>query len=191
MNASAGNVFSIRELSGSQTTFVDEEDVAGLEHALWKRLKELPEAATLSVSFAGVTIASGAARKLLERALRRVQSGELRGRALVLDHIRGTSSYNVRAMLISEKLWAVARIDGKSATLIGDAKDDALKTTFEFVASRDDATARDVQDHFKLNTVAAATNRLARLQRIGAVRRDGPRPLEGGGIEYVFTAVAR
>src|SRR6185437_15905303 len=160
MNTRAEDIFAIRELAANRTTFMDEEDVAGLEPKLWSQLKQLREGATLRVSFAGVKMASGAARKLLDRVLRRIQSGELRGRGLVLDDLSRSVSYNIRVMLLSEKLCAVARVDGAPPTLLGDVEE-ALKSTFEFVATRDDATARDIQDHFKLNTVAAATNRLA------------------------------
>lgn len=169
-------------------TLMDEEDVEELERKLMGRLQALPPGGTLRVSFVGVRIASGAARKLLVPALRYVQSAEGRGRTLVLDELSGSTPYNVRAMLRSEELAAVVRDAGGRPALDG-AVDAALESTFAFVAGRPEATAHDVQGHFGLQTVAAATNRLARLHRLGALRRDGPRPLPAGGIEYVYTAV--
>lgn len=168
-------------------SFFVAEEIVEIEQLLLDTLASSPPGAVVTVNFLGVRIASEAARQLLKRALLRLGSGELEDRFLILDHL-GRSHYSVEAMLRLEGLTAVERTpDGPR--LIGKV-DSVAAATFEFVASQGEVTAKAILQQFKLQNIAAATNRLTALTKSALVRRTGPRPLPSGGREYVFTAVS-
>lgn len=106
---------------------------------------------------------------------------------MVLSRL-GRGFYNIKVMLDSEHLSAVVRGDDGRSKLIGDVEP-AVSETYDYIARRSSATARDVQKAFDLNTVAAATNRLAKLVKIGAVQRVGQESVEGGGMQYRYAPV--
>lgn len=166
--------------------FFGEEQTAQAELRLLSALESLPQGGLIVIDFAETRIASEAARQLLKRALLRLGSGELEDRFVVLDHVE-PSRYSVDAMLRREGLTAVERT-ASGPRLIG-KQDPVAVATFEFVAGGDEVTAKAVMDKFDLQNIAAATNRLSSLAKMGLVRRTGPRPLPTGGREYVFAAV--
>jgi hypothetical protein len=181
-------IFHVREYAEvDRREFMWDEEVVPMERALLLRMDQLSPGDTLVVNFDGVSMSSDAARRLLKRTILRVQGGEWSDRAVVLDRL-GRGRYNVKVMLQSEHLAVVARNEKGAATLLGDAEPAAIDT-YELLAKRSSATARDVLKAFSLNTVAAATNRLARLAKIGAVRRVGQESVEGGGLQYRYAAV--
>jgi len=161
-------------------------DALPAEAALLERLASLPEDALLVVDFAKVRIASEAARQLLRRALIRTMSGEYRNRFLVLVNL-DRSRYSVDAMLRLEELTVVLRTP-TGPSLLG-KKDRVSAETFDFVASGEAVTAKMVMDHFALQNIAAATNRLSSLAKQALVIRFGPRALPTGGREYLYAAV--
>jgi hypothetical protein len=180
-------VFYVRDYAGKRKDFMWEEEVTAIERALLQQIEKLGPFGTLVVNFEGVTLASDAARRLLKRAIQRIQGGDWKDRAIVLTGLaRGV--YNVRVMLLSEQLAVVARGESGRATLMGDAEP-AVTETYDFLVSRGSGTARDVQNAFGLNTVAAATNRLIRLAKLGAARRIAQESVEGGGMQYRYAAV--
>ena len=150
------------------------------------RLNELPAGALLIVDFTGVRAASEAARQLLRRAILRLASGELDDRFLVLDHLE-KCRYSVDAMLEKEALVAVERT-AEGPKLRG-AVEGVASETYAYVASQDAVTAKQVFDHFQLQGLAAATNRLTTLAKLGVIRRTGVRSLAGGGREFLYGAV--
>lgn len=188
MNTGERNeVFDIYHHTNPQTEFMWEKDVTDLEAELMRRVAGLRQGDTLVVDFSKIGMSSGAARQFLKRVLVRIQGGDLHGRGLVLRSL-GRGLYDIQAMLEWEGLTAVAQNDRGEPTLIG-AADQALLETYQFLAKRSSVVAREVRDEFGLKTVAAATNRLVRLASIGAVRRVGQEPAEGGGLQYRYAAM--
>lgn len=166
-----------------------DEDAAPAEKRLLAMLEELPSGGVLEVDLSGVKLASDASRRLLRRALLRLSRGELDDRALVIVGLE-YGTYNLRVMLESEGLTAVERpVDGSAPRLIGKV-DSAVRETYDYICSRTRTTAQDVLKHFELLTIAAATNRLTRLKQLGLARRVEQEPVEGGGRQYVYVAVA-
>ncbi len=162
------------------------EEAAPLEAALLDRLAALPPGGLLAVDFERTRIASEAARQLLRRAILRITSGEFEDRFLVLTHL-DRSRYSVDAMLRREGLTTVERTP-EGPVLIGQVERVAAET-FAFASTKDAVTASMVYDHFELQGIATATNRLTSLAKAALVRRAGPRPLPSGGREYVYSAV--
>jgi len=92
-------------------------------------------------------------------------------------------------MLRLEGLTVVERVaQGHPAALLGKV-DPVMKETYDFLARTGQATARDLVEEFKLNTVSAATNRLTNLSGMGLARRVAQEGLPGGGVQYRFAPV--
>lgn len=179
--------FIIRDLlpSGVSSLFTHDE-AAGLEKQLLSRLETLPAGSLLPVDFEGIRIASEAARQFLRRAVVRLTSGELEDRYIVLTRL-GASRYSVKVMLLGERLVMAHRgLDGPE--LLGQLEPSAIET-FAFVSAKGITSARDVFAHFKLASIAAATNRLSALSKLALIRRVSQRPIRGGGREFLFAAV--
>jgi hypothetical protein len=121
--------------------------------------------------------------------LRRVAGGELAGRHVVLTDV-GRSRYNLEAMLKTEGLTVVERRPGEQggSVLMGRV-DPAVRDTYLFMVTHGETTARDVKEHFALETTSAGTNRLTTLAKLGLARRVAERAVDGGGREYVYQAV--
>lgn len=192
MSTSGGSrtahVLRVIDVAKGRNEFMWPAEVAPLKAELTTRLAKISQGENLVVDFTDVGMSSGAAREFLSRALSQLQQGgALHGRGLVLRGL-GRGRYDVKVMLESENLTAVAVDDKGRASLIGSAEDAAVKT-YEFVASKPVTLAREVRDAFDLRSVAAATNRLVRLADMGVVRRIGQEPAEGGGLQYLYAAV--
>lgn len=180
--------FVVRVAAGKPADILFKGDEAAPhEEALLKRLETLPLGSLLAVDFGNVLISSEAARRLLRRALRRILSGELEDRYLLLDHL-GPSRYNIEVMLKGEGLTMVERTEEGGAVLLGPVEP-AVRQTYEFLRERLVVTARDLQDGLGLPTISAATNRLTTLAKLALARRVGEEPVPGGGRQYVYAAV--
>jgi hypothetical protein len=189
MNAFTSEIpFPVRAAAGKnvRSLFTSDEGAA-VESALLEQMENLPAGALLVVDFSGVRTASEAARRILRRALHRIAGGELADRYLVLAGL-GASLYNVDVMLRGEELTAVDRSDGPRPQLRGQV-DPAMRDTYEFMLTRPSVTAKMVQEHFGLQNISTATNRLTNLARLGLARRVDHRPVSGGGREYVYAPV--
>ena len=167
---------------------ISEEDTVEIEARLLAALDALPVGGLLPLDLEGVQLSSESARQLLRRAIRRVSSGELDDRFLVVQNLR-RGRYSVEAMLKLEGLTLAERVaEGHPPALLGKV-DPVVKETFEFLVRNGDATARDLVDEFKLKTVSAATNRLTTLGALGLARKVAQEGLPGGGFQYRFAPV--
>lgn len=181
--------FHVRTAGGEETHILfTGAEAAKKEDALIRAIEALPLGTLLPVDFEGVLISSEAARELLRRVLRRLTSGEIDDRFIVLERL-GPSRYNVGLMLDGEGLTAVERPqDGGEPQLLGRVEA-AVRQTYEFLLGRDVATARDVQEHFDLSSISTATNRLTKLAKLALARRVAEEPVPGGGRQFLYAAV--
>jgi hypothetical protein len=162
-------------------------DTLAAEAGLLSTIDESAPGTLLVVDFQQVRVASEAARTLLRRALRRLSSGEIEDRFIVLTNL-GDSEYNVAVMLSGEGLTAVERKDAAASELIGRI-DAAVRETYEYLLSVTEGTASDLRDRLQMQNISTATNRLAVLAKLGIARRVEQRPAAGGGREFVYVAV--
>lgn len=181
-------VFPVREYTSGRTDFLFADETEQLERALLARLRRLESGCTLVVDFDGINMASDAARQFLLQSLRQVQGGELVDRGIVLTNL-GRGLYNIEAMLLSERVTAVERTSDSDARLLGEV-DPAAVETYALLVKQRTTTASEVRRTLNLNTIAAATNRLTKLSKLGAARRVGQEPVEGGGLQYRYAAIA-
>jgi hypothetical protein len=178
--------FRVASFLPNRTAFNDEE-AKPAEDSLLAELERLPAGGLLPIDLADGRVSSEGARQLLRRALLRLSGGELPDRFLVIQNA-AANRYNLRAMLKSEGLVAVLRGTNGSAELEG-AVDPAAGETYKFLLSAPEGTAKMAMNHWNLENISTATNRLSNLARLGLARRLGPRPASGGGREYVYSAV--
>ena len=180
--------FQVRDHTrGRARSLFTRGDTEAAELALLDRLEKEERGILLLVDFSGVRISSEAARQLLRRALLRITAGELAEKYLVLGDL-GESRYNVEVMLLGESLIAVERSEDEGPKPRG-AVDPAVRATYEYLVSKPTATASMVLSDLGLSAIAAATNRLSNLAKLGLARRVEQRPVAGGGREYVYAAV--
>ncbi|HYW07860.1 MAG TPA: hypothetical protein VE913_12950 [Longimicrobium sp.] len=180
--------FVVKSVVGGEfPSLFESEEAAPAEEHLLQRLDNMPAGALLVIDFQGVRISSEAARQLLRRAIRRVTGGELPDRYFVVRSL-GRSRYNVEVMAESEDITLVERTDeGKGGQLVGKVEP-AMRETYEFLLTRSTVTAKEVFEHFGLNSVSAATNRLTSLAKAALVRRVAEQPVAGGGKQFVYAA---
>jgi hypothetical protein len=166
-------------------------DVQDAEKGLLELLDTTALGTIVRVDVARVRIASAAVRGLLRRALRRIQGGdqaELLDRYIVLENI-GDSWHSFDVTLKSENLLVTGyRSASDRASLLGEP-DIAVAETYRFMQNKEYVTAKMVMAHFELNTIAAASNRLATLLKYGLVRRVEERPTVTGGRQYLYQAI--
>lgn len=165
-------------------------DVAAAELELLHELESAYPAAIVRIDFDGIRIASGAVRALLRRPVRRIVGGdlaELSGRYLVLENV-GDSWDSVAVTLRDEGIAMVAYCKkGDEPEVLGKT-DAALTETYRFVRASGEATAKAVMDTFRLNTIAAASNRLATLAKHALVHRVDDK--RAGMRQYVYHAIS-
>jgi len=164
------------------------DEAAPAEPVILESLERLGAGGLVVIDFDGVRVSSEAARQLLGRAIRRITSGELSDRFVILWQL-GASSYNTKVMLEGEGLTTVERLaTSPGARLLG-RFEPAVRETFDFVLSTESTTAGEVKEALGLESTAAATNRLTRLAKLALVRRIAERAIAGGGREFVYSAV--
>ncbi len=164
-------------------------DIVKLSGILRRRMEKLTLGETLTVDFSDVEMTSGAARGLLLHCIEHTRRRRnYHGRGLLLVRL-AESLYEIQVMLESEGLTAITRDDSGRLALIGSVEP-VIEETYKFVAKREWVVAREVAEHFDLNSVAAATNRLTRLADLGLVWRAGQEPAEGGGVQYRYAALS-
>lgn len=167
------------------------DDVRDAESALLGVVASAPQGTIIRVDFSEVSIASEAVRGLLRRPLRRIHGGEQAEapeRYIVLENV-GRNWHSLEVTLRYEDLVSIAYRAASSEPELAGKADPAMAETYEFVRSVPDATAKLVMVRFGLNTIAAASNRLASLLKSALVRRVEERPTGAGGRQYVYTAV--
>lgn len=163
-------------------------EIVRLSGVLRKHMEKLALGETMTVDFSEVEVTSGAARGLLQHCIEHTRRRRAyHGRGLLLARL-AQSLYEVQVMLESEGLTAIMREDSGTLCLIG-AVEPVIRETYGFVAKREWVVAREVAEHFELNSVAAATNRLTRLADLALVWRPGQEPAEGGGVQYRYSAL--
>lgn len=166
----------------------DADDARPKETALLDRLEQLPRGGLLPIDFAGVRVASEAARQLLRRAMRRITGGELEDRFVVVTGL-AAGRYNIEVVLEGESLTMVERLtDGTRARLLGRV-DPAIRDTYQFLLTVPTGRAKDVYEHFALANTSTATNRLTALAKLALAYRIDQEAVLGGGRQYVYAAV--
>jgi len=128
------------------------------------------------------------ADELLTRALRRIRSGELGTRFILLQGLSPSVEENLAAVCAIRDLVCPKLTKGGQIELLGKIGPE-LTETYHLGVRKGTISARDVMAIAPDVGASAISNRLAKLQSMGLLIRTKEGALAGGGRQFVYLAV--
>lgn len=128
------------------------------------------------------------ADELMTRVLRRIRSGELGTRFILLQDISPSVEENLAAVFAIRDLVCPKRTQGGTIELLGKIGPE-LTETYQLAVRKGKMTARDVLAIAPDVGISAISNRLAKLQTMGLLVRTQEGAPESGGRQFVYQAV--
>jgi len=128
--------------------------------------------------------------EMLCKLIRRIISGELGERYIVVESLNESLKENINVALKERELCCVyVKSDGK-VEILGKLST-PLRETYEYAVEQKKITTRDIFDvkKFNLENISAASNRLTRLEKLGLLHNNKDEVVEGGGRQFVFEAI--
>lgn len=179
-------MFSVREhLSSDYLLDLPEADRIRAE--MKSALHALPTGSVLGVDLSGVTTRASCVARFLGEPLKSIASGELKGRYLVLlgplDYL---TERDVRMALEDENVVCAVRA-GSGATLIGTTAR-VLEETYSALLAVKEVSSADLVERLGLD-IKTANARIAKLEGVGLLHREGETTLETGGRRFVYRLV--
>ena len=152
-----------------------------------KLIDAAPADRVLPVDFSSVRYLDfSCADELFGKLLSRL-AADLAGRYLVLTGLLPTARENVDAALKLRKLACVSRMSGGEAEVLGEPPPELLET-WKLARDRGALTVKDLVKEFDIAT-NAASNRLAKLARLGLIAKVRTEGMESGGRVFVYECV--
>jgi len=160
-----------------------------LAERVLKYLETLGPDRVLPLNFGKVRfIDFSCADEFLTRVLRRIMSGELGTRFIVLKGMSHTVEENIAAALSIRDL-VCPRIDREGNIALLGKIGTELVDTYRLAARRRKITARDVMEIAPHVRISAISNRLAKLQKMGLLVRIRDVAVRSGGRQFVYEPV--
>jgi hypothetical protein len=128
------------------------------------------------------------ADELLTRVLRRIRSGELGTRFILLQDIPPSVEENIAAVFAIRDLVCPKRTKGGKIELLGKIGPE-LAATYQLAVRKVKITARDVMAIAPDVGISAISNRLAKLQTMGLLVRTKEAAAQSGGRQFVYQVV--
>ncbi|MCI0371428.1 MAG: hypothetical protein L0214_08605 [candidate division NC10 bacterium] len=128
------------------------------------------------------------ADELLTRVLRRIRSGELGTRFILLQDLAPSVEENLAAVFQIRDLVCPKRTKGGKIELLGKIGPE-LAETYQLAVRKGRITARDVMAIAPDVGISAISNRLAKLQTLGLLVRTQEGAPGTGGRQFVYQAV--
>ncbi len=128
------------------------------------------------------------ADELLTRVLRRIRSGELGTRFILVQDLSPSVEENLAAVFAIRDLVCPKRTKGGQIELLGKIGPE-LTETYKLAVRKGKITARDVMAIAPDVGISAISNRLAKLQTMGLLVRTKEGAPESGGRQFVYQAV--
>lgn len=128
------------------------------------------------------------ADELLTRVLRRIRSGELGTRFILLQDLPPSVEENLAAVFAIRDLVCPKLTKGGQIELLGKIGPE-LTETYQLAVRKGTITARDVMAIAPDVGISAISNRLAKLQAMGLLVRTTEGAPESGGRQFVYQAV--
>ena len=128
------------------------------------------------------------ADELMTRVLRRIRSGELGTRFILLQDLSPSVEENLAAVLEIRDLVCPKRTKGGTIELLGKIGPE-LTETYKLAVRKGRITARDVMGIAHGVGISAISNRLAKLHTLGLLVRTQEGAPETGGRQFVYQAV--
>jgi hypothetical protein len=128
------------------------------------------------------------ADELMTRVLRRIRSGELGTRFILLQDLSPSVEENLAAVFALRDLVCPRLTKGGTIELLGKIGPE-LAETYHLAVRKGTITARDVTAIAPDVGASAISNRLAKLHTTGLLVRTKEGATEGGGRQFVYQAV--
>ncbi len=128
------------------------------------------------------------ADELLTRVLRRIRSGELGTRFILLQGLAPSVEENLAAVFAIRDLVCPQRTKGGKIELLGKLGPE-LTETYQLAVRKGKITAREVLAIAPGVGISAISNRLAKLHTLGLLVRTQEGARESGGRQFVYLAV--
>lgn len=160
-----------------------------LADRLLAQLAALEPDSLLPVDFGQVRFMDfSCADELLTRVLRRIRSGELGTRFILLQDLSPSVEENIAAVFAIRDLVCPKRTKGGKIALLGKIGSE-LAETYQLAVRKGRITAREVLAIAPGVGISAISNRLAKLQTLGLLVRTQEGVRESGGRQFVYQAV--
>lgn len=128
--------------------------------------------------------------EMLCKLIRRIMSGELGERYIVVESLNESLKENIDVALRERELCCVYATDDNKNEILGKLST-PLRETYEYAIEQKKITTRDIFEvkKFKLENISAASNRLTRLEKLGLLHNNKDEVVGGGGRQFVFEAI--
>jgi hypothetical protein len=151
-------------------------------------LEVLPPDSVLPLGFGRVRFLDySCADELIAKLVRRVSAGDLGNRYVVLVQASDSVRENVSAALTLRQLTCVYEPANGEPELLGRVSPE-LRETYLIALHNGQITARDIVERTS-KSIAASSNRLARLRALGLVAWVGSEAGDVGGRQNIFVPV--
>ena len=165
------------------------EEGRALAEKILERMEQLDPDSILPLDFRGVAfIDFSCADELLTRVLRRIISGELGTRFIMLQGMSPNIEENVSAVFTIRQLACPKVTREGTVGILGKIGTELLET-YKLAARKGKITARDVFEIAPRVRISAISNRLAKLQKIGLLMRTREIGVGTGGRQFVYEPV--
>ena len=157
-----------------------------LREAIVDHLESLAPDTVLPIDFHKVRFLDfSCADELIAKLVRRIVGGDLSERHILIKNASETLRENISPALTLRQLACIYEGNNGVPELLGKVSPE-LRETYEFALRRDQFTARDLVAETG-KSIAASSNRLARLKSLGLIVWIGSEAGDAGGRQNIFT----
>ncbi|MFA6357403.1 MAG: hypothetical protein WCY09_01860 [Candidatus Omnitrophota bacterium] len=165
------------------------EEGARIRESILKRLESEPVDVILPLNFSKVKfIDFSFVDETLCRIIRRILSGELGDKFVVLEELSDSLKENINVALKERELVCVYTKQNSEVEILGKLSEE-LRNTYFAAVSKSKITTRDIFDLDKMDNISAASNRLTRLKDMGLLTKTKDEVVTGGGRQYVYEPI--
>lgn len=181
-----GPTFSIREHLESQY-LLDLEEAERISAKMIECLRKLPAGTILLVDLDGVITRASCVARFLGGPLKQIRDNRIENRYVVLaGPLDDLTEHDVRMALDDEGLVAAVRL-AEGARLIG-ATARVLEETYNALLRAREVSSAELVDRLGLD-IKTANARIAKLESVGLLHREGESTLQTGGRRFVYRLV--
>lgn len=177
-------------LKGTAEVLVGRPEGRQLAEGVLRQLEKLSPDSILPINFSRLRcIDFSCADEFLTKVLRRIMSGELGTRYILLEGMSEETEENVATALEVRNLVCPRIGENGKVGLLGGKIGAELIDTYNLARKRGRITARDVMEIAPRVGISAISNRIAKLLKLGLLIRTKETGGEGGGRQFYYEAV--